>query len=189
MQESVPSVEVFTMRPFTVRVKGSPLEFRGKVQRKPLELLKVLIAQGGTDVPEQMLSDALWPDADGDAAHRNFATTLHRLRHLIGFPTLRVRGARLTLDESGCWVDYRALGKLLEEAQAAGGDGEVEEGDRLRRALMLYQVPFLEGEFDPPEILVARERWHSQVLRLVSASPASLPSPYITGRSRGRGWK
>ncbi|MCH7631397.1 MAG: hypothetical protein IIC07_05875, partial [Proteobacteria bacterium] len=35
----------------------------------------------------------------------------------------------------------------------------------LEPALELYRGPFLEGEFDPPEFLTARERYHSIFLR------------------------
>src|SRR6185436_11547829 len=38
------------------------LEFSGKVPKKPLMLLKALIAYGGRSVPEERLMDALWPD-------------------------------------------------------------------------------------------------------------------------------
>ncbi|MEO8718716.1 MAG: hypothetical protein ABI423_10915, partial [Burkholderiales bacterium] len=56
----------------------------GKAQRRPLELLKVLIALGGERVAEELITDAMWPRIDGDSAHRSFTSTLHRLRKLLG---------------------------------------------------------------------------------------------------------
>ncbi len=64
-----------------MRTKRSrPVRFTGKAQRKPLALLQALVAFGGQRVREDRLSEALWPDADGDAAHQALSTTLHRLR-------------------------------------------------------------------------------------------------------------
>ena len=42
-----------------------------------------LIALGGREASEERLSNALWPDADGDLAHESFTITLHRLRRLM----------------------------------------------------------------------------------------------------------
>ena len=62
---------------------GVPMRFTGKAQQRPLDLLKLLVALGGSDVDSQQLTSALWPDADGDAAKTSFDTTLFRLRKLI----------------------------------------------------------------------------------------------------------
>src|SRR5271165_6085136 len=52
-------------------------------QPKPIELLQVLIAFGGTEVCAGKLIDALWPDADGDAGYHALETTLYRLRRVL----------------------------------------------------------------------------------------------------------
>src|SRR6185436_6110519 len=91
-------VAIYTLRPFAVLIAGKSLHFQGRGQRKPLALLKVLAAVGGENVPESTLTDALWPSADGDAAHRSFSSTLYRLRQLIGQNSLRFSDGRLTLD-------------------------------------------------------------------------------------------
>ena len=77
-------VKVFTLGRFEVLTGERPVRFAGKAQRKPLALLQALIALGGQRVREARLTEALWPDADGDAAHQALSTTLHRLRRLIG---------------------------------------------------------------------------------------------------------
>jgi LuxR family transcriptional regulator, maltose regulon positive regulatory protein len=61
-----------------------PRHFSGKEQKKPLGMLKVLIAFGGRDVPVERLTDALWHDANGDQAHKSFETTRSQLRRLLG---------------------------------------------------------------------------------------------------------
>jgi hypothetical protein len=52
--------------------RGGALAQHRKTQRKPLELLKALIAFGGRAVLEEQLTEALWPEAKGHAAHQAF---------------------------------------------------------------------------------------------------------------------
>ncbi len=94
-------VKIYSLGRFLIEIEGSPLRFAAKAQRKPLELLKALVALGGETVPVEQLTESLWPEAEGDKAQGSFATTLHRLRGLIGSAALRHGDARLTLDP-GC---------------------------------------------------------------------------------------
>ena len=68
---------------FELTRDGVPMRFSGKAQQRPLDLLKLLVALGGSDIDTQQLTAALWPDADGDAAKASFDTTLFRLRKLL----------------------------------------------------------------------------------------------------------
>jgi len=72
---------------------------QGKAKKRPLELLKLLIAYGGEQVSESKVTDALWPRIDGDSAHRSFTSTLHRLRKLLGADSaVTLHEGRLSLD-------------------------------------------------------------------------------------------
>ena len=59
-------IKIFTLGRFEVLRDGEPVRFARKVQRKPLALLKALIAFGGRTVREDLVMDALWPEAEGD---------------------------------------------------------------------------------------------------------------------------
>jgi DNA-binding SARP family transcriptional activator len=132
-------IKIVTLGRFEVLRGGAPVRFSRKVQRKPLALLKALIALGGRAVREDTVADALWPDAAGDAAHRALASALHRLRGLLGRDGAVVRqDGHLSLDRRSCWVDVWAVEHLL------AGSGAREQP--LRRALDLYRGPFLDGE-------------------------------------------
>ena len=115
-------------------IKGdTPLRFSGKVQKKPLEMLKALIAFGGKDVTEDQLTEALWPDAEGDVAHTSFSTTLHRLRQLLGGEKiLGLQEGRVSLDRSSCWVDVWAFEGLIRDVETEGG-GERENRRKERK--------------------------------------------------------
>ena len=107
-------IKIYTLGRFEILRDDSRLHFSGKEQKKPLELLKALIAFGGRDVPEERLTDALWPDADGDLAHKSFETTLGRLRRLLGGDEfIRHRARQLTLNPLYCWVDSLALEHII----------------------------------------------------------------------------
>lgn len=103
-------VVVRTLGGFELLLDGRPLRFSRKVPRKPLQLLELLVIYGGSQVPESWIADALWPDADGDAASHSVSTTLLRLRRLLKVEGLLVRRNRcLTLQRQRCWVDAWAL--------------------------------------------------------------------------------
>ena len=112
-------VKIYSLGRFLLEIDGSPIRFAATAQRKPLEPLKALVALGGETVPVEQLTESLWPEAEGDKAQGSFATTLHRLRGLIGSATLRHGDARLTLDPGCCWVDAWAFAGLLQQASRA----------------------------------------------------------------------
>ncbi len=152
-------VKVYTLGRFVVLVHGTPLRFEGKAQRAPLNLLKCIVAHGGHDVAEARVIDDLWPDADGDAGEQALATTLSRLRKLIGAAAVRRQAGHLSLDDSHCWVDCQALQRwLLDPPNTASGTtyGNIKR---------LYQGDFLHGEGDAPWMLPLRERLHMALVK------------------------
>ena len=160
------SAAVYTLGQFRIEVDGEPLRFGQKAQRKPLDLLKLLIALGGNSIPLEKLTDSLWPDSDGDQVHGAFSTALHRLRKLIGHEAVLLANSRLTLNPKSCWVDCLAFNESLVLAARAATEGAGESAcDHTEVALRLYGGPFLDGEFDLPEVLAAREKMHGIFLR------------------------
>jgi len=141
---------------FTIEVDGVPVRFKAKAQRKPLDLLKAIVAGGGRAVPDAWLAQALWPDAEGDAAQQALATTLHRLRKLLGDEeAIEVEARALSLNPTRVWVDALAFERLAAAekpaARAAASD--------------LYRGAFL-GSEDAPWAMGTRERLRAKFLRL-----------------------
>lgn len=150
-------VKIRTLGEFTILRDDKPVRYSRKAPKKPLSLLKALIVRGGREVPEDVLTDMLWPDADGDLAHLSFKTALHRLRRLIGKPeAIQHKDGCLTLDPHCFWVDAWAFQGILEKIEAIrkvgdeGKEADEQEMTRLsRKALQLYRGDFLpndEGE-------------------------------------------
>ena len=93
---------------------GKPAEFGRKAPRRPLELLKAIIAFGGRDISTASLISVLWPDVDGDTAQRSFDTTLNRLRKILGDKRiLMLKEGKLSLDSRYCWVDVWSFERLM----------------------------------------------------------------------------
>ncbi len=163
-------LKVFTLGKFSLLVDDRPLYFSGKARQKPLELLKALIALGGQDVRQEQISDALWPDADGDRAQRALITNIHRLRKLTGHERAIVfQNQRLSLDRRYWWVDVWAVELLMDRVEESikGGQGGVERiSGLLEEVLSLYKGAFLEGETIPPPVLSRRERLRKGFIRM-----------------------
>jgi DNA-binding SARP family transcriptional activator len=136
------------------------LTFTGKAQKKVLELLKVLIAYGGREVNVEMLSEALWPDADGDNAYQTFTMTLQRLRRLMHYKdALVLSEGKLSLDTKYIWLDIWAFENGL----------AVSDEKNQSRALELYKGGFLENEPELACTLSTRERLRRKFLREITA--------------------
>jgi DNA-binding SARP family transcriptional activator len=166
---------VYAFGEFRLLKDGQPLRFSGKVQRRPIELLKALIAFGPRGVAEERLADTLWPDGESDAAHQAVATTLHRLRALIGPESIVLRGGLLTLNHSRCWVDAWAFMRLLDEAEAVERKGHPEEARvTVERALGLYRAPLLAAHAGEAWLISPRERYRRMFLRHLGGLGRSL---------------
>ena len=160
-------LKIFTLGGFQILKEDDPLKFSRKAQQRPLSMLKALIALGSREVRGDQISDALWPEADGDVAHESFATTLHRLRKLMGNEkAVRLREGRLTLDERLCWVDVWAFERLLGQADSLWKEKSKERSLRLtEKALEIYRGPFLAREAEPPWAASMSERLRNKFLR------------------------
>ncbi len=163
-------VKVYSLGRLRVELDGETLETGRTAQRKPLELLMALIALGGRNVGELQITDALWPDAEGDAAHQACAIALHRLRKLLGREQAVVlRRNELTLDPALVWVDAWAFDRSLVQQTALAPADE----SALARVCSLYQGPFLDG-VDAPWAMPMRERLASKFTRCVAEQGRAL---------------
>jgi LuxR family transcriptional regulator, maltose regulon positive regulatory protein len=149
---------------FEITKDGSPMAFPGKLPKKSLALLKMLIAHGPAEVPEKQIMDALWPDEEGDAAEKSLSVTLLRLRRLLGDNELvRHQGGKLSLDMRRCWVDAWAFENMLSMPPKAGnGNGSVESPQF--QALSLYRGTFLPEDSEEPWSVPARERLRTRFI-------------------------
>ena len=158
-------IRIYTLGSFRLVINGQSHSLAGKAQYKPLKLLKILVALGGQDVKEEKISELLWPDAEGDAAHSAFTTTLSRLRKLLGDDSISVKSGRLSLNRLRCWVDVWVLEEQLEQLQIAGPD-PVELRTLADKIVALYRGPFMSDE-DGIWVERFRQRLQSLFIRFI----------------------
>jgi LuxR family maltose regulon positive regulatory protein len=158
---------------FEVLRDGAPITFAGKAQKKPLELLKALVALGGEGVDAARLAAILWPDASGDAAKVSFDSTLYRTRKLLALDAaLVLNEGKLSLDPRHCWLDVRAFERVARECDALAADAAAapERIALTARALLdAYPGHFLAGDEDQPWLMGLRDRLRSKLVRGVLA--------------------
>jgi ATP/maltotriose-dependent transcriptional regulator MalT/DNA-binding SARP family transcriptional activator len=157
---------LYTLGRFALVRDGEPVAFTGKTQRKPLDLLRALVALGGRGVSVSLLAEVLWPDAEGDLSKHNLDTTLYRLRRLAGADDIVIfQDSRLTLNPGCCWVDVWALERLLNELprQLQQGLPPTVLLDGLQRCC---QGDFLSGSGEG-WVLHARDQLRGKVLRAI----------------------
>lgn len=159
-------VSIRTLGGFSIERHGEPLTFSHKVPRKPLALLKAVIAFGAVHVPEKKLIDVLWQDEEGDAAAEAYRIAVHRLRRLLGDPNcVEVQDGFLSLNFNLCWLDVNAFERVVE----AGSECVEQEGSQnVSRVLQLYGGHFLPGEEEVPWTLSMREKLRSKFIAYVS---------------------
>ena len=180
-------IRVRTLGQFSIVYGGNAPKPSRKESRKPLDLLKLLIALGGASsgvmknaagsaaaVPVARLSAALWPDAQGDAARNSFDNALHRLRKLLGGDQhVLLHSGGLSLNAATCWIDVSAFEAALVQAENALADA-AQLSAFAERLLALYQGEFLAGDEDLPDVLVARERLQARFNRQMGAIGTTL---------------
>lgn len=164
------AVRIHALGVFRVEADDAGIAFEGKGQARPMELLKALVGFGGKGVRAEVLIEALWPEAEGDAGQRAWDVTLHRLRKLLGRNDLLLLGdGRLSLNHAFVWTDVRAFERFTLRLPRSA-DGE------LARALAAELLAHYPGEFmaqepERPWMRAPRDRlrrgFQRELLRLI----------------------
>jgi ATP/maltotriose-dependent transcriptional regulator MalT/DNA-binding SARP family transcriptional activator len=157
-------VRVQTLGRFELILRGTSLSFGRKVPKKVLALLKVIIVFGGSGVVEDKVTDALWPDEDGDAAHARYKMALARLRALLHDPEILIqKGGKVSLDRSKVWVDCWAFEEAFSRERRPGALVAAEP-------TQLYGGTFLPDDIDASWTIAYRERLRAKFITAVAAA-------------------
>jgi len=162
-------VKVYTLGKFEVLVDDKPLEPSRKSPRRPLALLKALVAFGSIEVPKAKLVDALWTEEEGDAAQRDFDVALYRLRKLLNHPRAVVfEDGRLSVDTAYCWVDVLEIERSFEQLEQALKRADDSEIEKCLGAIGgLYGGMFLPAETDAAWSVSTREQLRDRFVKAV----------------------
>jgi len=142
-------IAIRTLGNFELRIDGELLQFSRKAQKKPLELLKLLIVRGAKGVAAESIIDDLWPDSDGDAAQNAFDSTLHRLRKLLKQDdAIILSEGKLSLNATLCWLDTWALQRLADEMPIRTSAREPRH--HTTQLFQIYRGPFFSSDVNFP---------------------------------------
>ena len=170
---STAPVRIHTLGRFSIQADGKAISLAQGRKQRPFEMLKALLAFGGREVHAELLSQALWPDSEGDAAQNSFDVTLYRLRRVFGLKNLFiVQDRRLTLNSELAWVDAWEFERRVNNAERLLNHSYAPEfanelAANSERVLRLYQGAFLEREAMNGWTLGLRERLRSKLLRYI----------------------
>jgi LuxR family transcriptional regulator, maltose regulon positive regulatory protein len=156
-------VRIRAMGRLRIFLDDEELILKGKTQRKPLELLKLLTAYPD-GVETSRVMDELWPDLDGDAARNALDIALHRLRKMLkSKDAVRSTTGVLMLNKDTVWLDTQALEQI-----GARQPSSPELPAAREEILELYSGGLLGDEEVRGTLLAARERFRHKFVRRVS---------------------
>ncbi len=141
-------------------------------RRRPLALLKALIAFGGQDVAEERLLEALWPHADVRSARFSLTSAIYRQRRLLECDKAIVRReGKVSISAEHAWVDLWALEGLLDRIEgalssAAGKKSAARETVQwIKWAGAIHRGAFLGGETESRWAAPVAEQIRRRLLR------------------------
>jgi hypothetical protein len=165
------AVKIRTLGDFQIRIDGRAGGKPVRLGKKPLAMLKLIVAMGPKGVQEHAIQDILWRAADGDAACNAYRTTLYRLRKAIGIKdAIATRGGMVYLDRRFVWVDAWVLEKLLDDAESVAernpglADRHRQALDHAEKALSMASGTFL-AEDDTQCVAAMRGRLDRKITR------------------------
>ena len=145
-----------------IYLDNEELIVKGKAQRKPLEILKLLTAYpDGVETCRVM--DELWPDLEGDAARNALDIALHRLRKILRRDAMRLINGILSLNKDIVWLDTEALDRI-----GAQRPSSPELSAAREEILELYRGGLLGDQEVRGTLLVARDRLRNKFVGRVS---------------------
>ena len=169
-------LKIHALGRFSLAVNGAPLTFSRKAQKKPLDLLRLLLAFGGSRVETTALIEQLWPDAEGDAAKISFDSNLYRLRKLIGVEDiLTLAEGKLSLDARRCSTDVWEFEALVAKIESAVPSAGVQDSAAFARELLrLYTGHFLHQESQETWAISVRDKLRAKFARAAALLGAKL---------------
>ena len=153
-EESAPTLEIYCLGTFQVRVGWKRIEQWRSIKSK--SLLKYLIAQEGRPVSKDILMEALWPGCEPSLANNNLKAAVRSLRQTLSlvqgtgdsFAWVLFQDGNYRLNlEADLWVDveqfeyhWRAGRQLEKEGKVAEAISEHETAEAL------YKGDYLEDD-------------------------------------------
>jgi two-component SAPR family response regulator len=165
-------VKIYALGRFEIETIESEKTSSRKVEKRPLELLKIILAAGPEGILAEKAVDELVPDNNSKSAYNIYSVTLHRLRQRLGDEKyLLTDNGRLSLNPDHCWIDAWQFARLSprESHRPAGKEPVDLHIKRLDQAIALYQGEFLAGQAGTTEQLTYAESLNRKFINTIFA--------------------
>ncbi len=175
-QQSLPTLEVYCLGKFQVRVGWKKIDLWHSVKAK--SLLKYLISQQGHLVSKDILMEALWPGCEPSLANNNLKAAVRALRQTLNLDHVTDKdfawilfqdGNYMVNSEVDLWVDvdqfeyHWHLGRRLEK------EGKLAEAMSVHEtAAALYRGDYLEDDPYEEWTYLQREALKDEYLAILS---------------------
>lgn len=164
----LPKIMITTLGKFNIRLTNSKLDSNWRSSKKPIQMLKLLIASDGAYINKSYIFERIWPHAQGNDANNNFSTTLYRLRHLLGSQDAVIMdGGTISLNTEIVWVDlFEYAGYLykVDSLLQSSRDNFKKISKLTNTTLDMYNDTFLPNDPDLPWVIQVRVRLKSEAL-------------------------
>ena len=155
---SLPTLAVYCLGPF--RVYHNNQLVSPWAGQKGLSIFKYLVANRGEPMSKDVLMDAIWPEADTEAARRNLHQAIYSLRQALrrydsGFQHILFQNDYYLMNpEMAIWIDF------IEFEQQVQIGRNLEEENKLVEATTAYGIAegLYQGEFLKDDLY---EEWSS----------------------------
>ena len=171
-----------TLRSLTLPARLSPFPLVSAAKPRVRSLLRLLALHAGRPVHRDVITGALWPDADSDTGRRNLQVAVSALRRLLdtvagpdaAILVLRDGDAyRLGLPAEAL-VDMTELDRLLRDGEARRRGGDVDGAIAALGEALGVAARELLPEEGPAEWLIARREEHAAELVEAARTLATL---------------
>ena len=169
-----PRLQIFTFGRFGLTVGSHGLKVEKWRRKRPLTLLKFLIAHMGQAVPREVIIDCLWPEADERTGWERLKVTVYNLRHQLraaGIPeeVIQTCGKAYRLRQESVWVDARTFETCISEGSAWQDRRRWNKSlDRYAEAKYLYRGDYLGEDIHADWCAEERVRLHEMYLEMLT---------------------
>ncbi|MCP3926935.1 MAG: hypothetical protein GY714_30625 [Desulfobacterales bacterium] len=169
---SLSKVKITTLGDFTVEIDGRVIRNNEWGGKKPLLLFKYILAFGCTNIPKDILIDALWPEANASSGEKNFKVNLHRLRKVFGlnnsssYVILKHNNVSLSLDLFE--IDFLKFEEKISISDSNYNENDNKEFYSLCREIYsLYGGDFLSNELYEEVLVKKRDGLKNSYLKIL----------------------
>ena len=160
-------VKIFALGKFEIIVAGKSIKFVGKVPKRPLELLKLLVAVPGHKLESKKLLRVLWAE-ETHTSTKAMLMALVRLRRILqSDDSVLFEDGVVKLNDALLWVDAKEFDSTIDRVIHLGVQGK-ESIEAIECLFEQYHGPLFGSESPQPWFAAARDRLHEKFLKLVS---------------------